>query len=190
MFNTIEGLVYSYCDNINDASQKLAYFVPLEDVLTYVTFCNALGNKLDQILFSIQIGYATFKNNFVFQLLQSVTSQLIPSGIPQYLNYFYSTLIFKKHNVKKLENPTVLTLEDLEIGFKLWIFSCLLTFVSFALELMLSFFLRKLKIKIFKNIKQTLAKMILGLNLGTGLLHFLMSRNIRETGRSSHHQES
>lgn len=167
MFKNTDGFLYSYCDNINDSLQKLAYFIPLEDVLTCDFFCNTTGKRLDQMLFSTHIGYATFKNNFMFPLLQKVSRQLIPTGIPQYLKKFYQSIIYKVHNVKKVEMPAVLTLVDLEVGFQIWIYSCALTWVIFLFEIMAKIFLKILKKKLFKFIKQTLLEMIFGFNFGS-----------------------
>ena len=149
-------LINSYCSNISDYSKRLAYFVPLEDISVCEFKCKIYGHKLDQILFSTQIGFAAHRNHFIFHLMQNVTQRLIPAGIPQHLKKMYTWSLFKVHTEKSDKDPSVLTLEDLEIGFILWMYSCAVTWIAFVLEILASIILNQMKVFILKTLKKVL----------------------------------
>ena len=130
----MEELQYSYCKHINNSSEKIAYFVPNTAATEYDFECRSSGHQLDQTLYSTHIGYAVYRNNFIFDLLQNVTQQLIPAGIPQHLAKLYQWIIFKTHQEIVYKSPSVLTLEDLRTGFLLWIVACCITIVVFVFE--------------------------------------------------------
>ena len=71
----------------------------------------------------------------MLDLLQKVTQQLIPSGIPQHLKKFYEWMTINRHREISSKIPSVLTLIDLKIGFLLWMYSCAVTFIVFIFEL-------------------------------------------------------
>lgn len=133
-FSTIRSLQNTYCTFINNSSKKIAFFVPHTAASEYDFECKAFGHRLDQILYSTHIGFAVHKNNFIFKLLQNVTQQLIPAGIPQYLAKFFEWSIFKSHTEIIVKSPSVLTLSDLKFGFILWMYSCGVTILVFAYE--------------------------------------------------------
>ncbi|CAG9809591.1 unnamed protein product [Chironomus riparius] len=133
VFDSMTRFQRSFCQNINDSSKKIAYFVPHTAATEYDFECKSAGHQLDQILYSTHIGYAVYRNNFIYDLLQNVTQQLIPAGIPQHLAKLNQWIIFKSHKEIAYKSPSVLTIDDLRTGFLLWMVACCITIGVFVI---------------------------------------------------------
>jgi hypothetical protein len=85
----------------------------------------------------------TYKNSFIYEILNEILQKTIPFGIPQYLMNFHYLTLFKHYEVSSDKNPKVLTIDDLSFGFVLWLGACGISLIGFLYE-WLKFKLRKL----------------------------------------------
>lgn len=129
-----------YCNQIQNSSAKLAFFLPHSEVDEFYNKCKVRSIKLRENLYSNYLGLAVLENNFIYHLMQDVIEQLIPSGIPQYLLKFYDWVHSRDKRYIFVKIPKVLTLKDLEFGFLCWAAACCATAMMLMLEI------------IFKNI--------------------------------------
>jgi hypothetical protein len=92
------------------------------------------GISLNEKLFSYPIGLGTFKNHFMFPLMEDTMQLTIPAGIPQYLFEHHRWLKFGRIHVNRKLGPNVLSIDDLSFGFVLWAVACGLSAVVFCVE--------------------------------------------------------
>ena len=134
-FNTVYEIMTLYCQQIQNSSAKLAFFLPHTEEDELYNKCKVRGRKLRQNLNSNYLGLGVLENNFIYHLMQDVIDQLIPSGIPQYLIKFYDWIHSRDKVFVFVKKPQVLTLKDLEFGFFCWAAACCTSTAVFLIEI-------------------------------------------------------
>ena len=76
----------------------------------------------------------TKRNSFIYDILNQVLEKIIPAGIPQYLVKYHESNMYKEYVPIVDNSPRVLTVDDLEYGFVLWLGACGISVVGFLLE--------------------------------------------------------
>ncbi|KAL7024281.1 hypothetical protein ACKWTF_012972 [Chironomus riparius] len=125
-----------YKNNIKNSSARLAFFMQdtFFDRIHFST--NGIqGIDLKQKLFSYPIGFITYKNYFMNELIEDTLQLMIPAGIPQYLYEYHRWLKFGRVHVDRKVGPKVLSIDDLSFGFVLWAVACGLSAIVFCVEL-------------------------------------------------------
>ncbi|CAG9807169.1 unnamed protein product [Chironomus riparius] len=91
-----------YKNNIKNSSARLAFFMQdtFFDRIHFST--NGIqGINLKQKLFSYPIGFITYKNYFMNELIEDTLQLMIPAGIPQYLYEYHRWLKFGRVHVDR-----------------------------------------------------------------------------------------
>lgn len=101
----------------------------------------------DIVLFTTFDAFLFIDNSFYFTMLQALINNLIPSGL---MNFLVDEYLRKKWNAQKVEkNPKVLSIDDLQFGFKIWFGTCLCACFTFMIEKGIKFRnLKKSKVKV------------------------------------------
>ncbi|KAG5667697.1 hypothetical protein PVAND_015668 [Polypedilum vanderplanki] len=115
------------------------------------TFKNSLTIMSNEKL-SKSVGYAVTKNMFLFNHLNFIISQLIPTGIAKNQDNYGLWFNFRPFDIEIVDPRRILSLTDLEFGFFLWLFSLSLPITCFLCEILAG---------IFKKIKSNTKNLIL-----------------------------
>jgi hypothetical protein len=114
-----------------------------EDTLQFFnTICRCSPMILEQGLFTIQNGFATYRNHFMFDLTEHLMQRFIPMGIAQHIFDFNHWLIFRQYIEIESKEPQVLVMNDLGFGFVIWLIACGISTVGYFAEI-LKFKMRK-----------------------------------------------
>ncbi|KAL7011987.1 hypothetical protein ACKWTF_014551 [Chironomus riparius] len=76
----------------------------------------------------------TVRNSLIFEILNKLMERIVPAGIPQYLNKYHESNVYRTFYPIIDIDPKVLTLQNLEYGFVLWIGSCGISAIGFLME--------------------------------------------------------
>ncbi len=127
-------------DNYRESSEKLAFFIDDRGFLAFRLFMFNEGKKFEPLklkeeLLTIPVDFVVTRNHFSFELIQEVAKLTIPFGIPQWLNknnlHFLYGSIFDNREF----GPSVLTVEDLDFGFFIWLAACGISSLTFIVEI-------------------------------------------------------
>jgi len=126
---------YSYHTQSQNSSAKLALCIDefYHNYQEYLLESSLEWNQLkDIILYTTYDAFLFIDNSFYFQMFKKIINDLIPTGIINHLieNHYIKKIIFLK--IKK--DPQVLSVDDLLFGFKIWLGSCLISFIAFIIE--------------------------------------------------------
>jgi hypothetical protein len=61
--------------------------------------------------------------------------RLIPMGIAQYMLEFHTWMHFRTDINKPSNEPNVLTIDDLDFGFQIWLGTCGISVIAFIVEI-------------------------------------------------------
>jgi hypothetical protein len=87
----------------------------------------------DMVMYTTYDAFLFIDNSYYFQMFKKIINDLIPTGIMNHLIEYHYT---KKFNFVKVEKqPQVLIVNDLLFGFKIWLGSCLTSFIVFIIEI-------------------------------------------------------
>lgn len=115
------------------------------------------GTQLEEVLYSTSLGFGVPKNCFLFHIIDKVVQDLISTGI---MSNIYNQYMDYRYFAPPQKEPKVLTVDDLEFGFVLWLIAALVSFVMFLSEFFLFKFLRKVKFCIIAKVKNLVGKIL------------------------------
>ena len=136
---TLESMdiIKLYCESVNSIYPKRAFFMPIVDMVSASSLCKgSLTLVKNFYMFTIPGGIGMLRNSILYPIFDEVMRNLIPSGIPQYLQIFYSKLLFGTYEELNEKTPQVLTLNDLAFGFLLWLAACSVSIAAFVGEIL------------------------------------------------------
>jgi hypothetical protein len=120
-----------------ESDQKLAFLVTTKMHAHYnSTLMNSL-NTMKGEKFSEDEQFGLFRNNFLIPTLNHIMNRLIPSGIPKHLADYGMWFIYRQFDVEDEDTRRVLSLDDLEFGFVLWLAACSVSLLVFFGEVLL-----------------------------------------------------
>ncbi|KAG5676498.1 hypothetical protein PVAND_006329 [Polypedilum vanderplanki] len=134
--NFIENFKLYYKAVFRRFNQKLAFLIsPMVHAQFNRTFKRSLiimKNEKSTRKFS----YSISQNNFLYENFDNFLTNLIPSGIPKYLVDYARWAMFKSLENVKNDHRRILSMFDLEFGFVIWLFACLISFLVFSYEVL------------------------------------------------------
>ncbi|CAG9812356.1 unnamed protein product [Chironomus riparius] len=141
-FNVInsEQFTDAYLTQSDNSTAKIALVI--DEILKsrydfYENKDNFVWNELDEVLFTSFDAFLFHCNSFYFRMINKIINNLIPTGL---LNYLINNHYIKSPVVKTNENkPKVLSINDLNVGFNIWLLCCLLSFFTFIAEFIVRF---------------------------------------------------
>lgn len=144
--NTSE-LQADYHSYLRNDSIKYAIFME-EEIARILEFeANVRSSHLKERLLVVQLGIGTFLNHFLFQLLEEVMQGLITGGIAQRTWEFYKEIYLTLPSIPP-KAPKILTLEDLNFGFFIWLAACGISSLVFFCEILVKIYeILKVKVK-------------------------------------------
>jgi hypothetical protein len=77
------------------------------------------------------------RNHFLFAATEEVMQKFIPMGIIQHSYELHNWICLRPIIEPEVNDPKVLTLDDLEFGFILWLTACGLSIFGFLCEILL-----------------------------------------------------
>ncbi|KAL7012205.1 hypothetical protein ACKWTF_014687 [Chironomus riparius] len=126
-----------------NSTARIAFFIPDDSLVIFREKCNCLPKVLKQTLLTYQNGIAMLKNNFLFKQTEEVVQRFIEMGIMQHL-YEYHVWVCNRPVIAIDENkPKILTMDDLEFGFTIWIAVICASILGFLFEIV-RFWIKKL----------------------------------------------
>lgn len=132
----MDAIVKLYKNFIKDDTRKLAFFMPdIVERQLYEAF-NIKGIILNQRYFVTNVGLATSNNHFIFHLADDVMQNLISAGIAQYLEKFYTDLDYPRYQEENGKEPVVLSIDDLNFGFVIWLVASGVSVMAFICEIL------------------------------------------------------
>lgn len=132
-------------NEIQNASAKLAVFI--SENREYK------GVQLKETLFSDNVGLVMPPNQYLYWLIEETLQKIIPTGIPQHIKNFHLEVCYPPKDVEEV-GPQVLTIDDLNYGFVIWIVAIFITLIAFFFE----FLMDRIVIKILNGVKKYLRK--------------------------------
>jgi hypothetical protein len=135
----MNDLISSYCNNVDsNSSAKLAYFLTRELELRFSLNCSVSSSrKITLPVFNeIPMSFVLHKNCIMNDLLQDVMEKVVEAGIPQ---HFWKVEQEVKYNIgldsgEIEDNRRILSLNDLEFGFVIFIIALSVSTVVFFCE--------------------------------------------------------
>lgn len=129
-----------FVENIEDSSKKLAFM--FEDF--YVNYkTKKLGiepNRIKKRLMNSNNGISMNPNNFLFHLLSDSIFDLNSGGFPQFLKQLYLHYHLLDSKSPILRGPQVMTVDDLNYGFTIWIIASGVSVLGFFVEFLMLHF--------------------------------------------------
>lgn len=118
----------TYGDQIKNSSAKLAFFLQDDYYTLFKIKHDKVGIELPEKLFTFPLGIVFKRNSFILSLAKEVTRKFNSFGINKHLwKEEYNEKIY-------LKLPQVLSVDDLNFGFVIWLtaagISCLAFFVE------------------------------------------------------------
>jgi hypothetical protein len=127
----------SYCDNLDKENAKLAYFMDDTQYRARNYYCKGSGIKLKNFKKEAkQSVLYTVMNSFLYDTFRHIMDKLVPAGIPQYLVKYHEYNMFKEFHPSTSSTVRVLSVQDLEHGFVLWLGACVISTIGFLIELL------------------------------------------------------
>lgn len=120
---------------IFNPNEKIAVTIDLDSFNILKSTFGEMPRKINLELFNIVKGIGVYQNNHVYWLMEETMRKIIPAGIPQYIRKFVYNFFVKHAENPKRKIPKVLKLDDLKVGFILWLVACFVSFFVFLLEL-------------------------------------------------------
>ena len=129
------NIIQSYCNNYDKVNAKLAFFMEDIQYTTRNSFCKGAAVKLKNFKKEATLSVLlTFTNSFLYDTLNELMDKIVPAGIPQYLIKYHEFNMFKVFVPADLSPVRILTIQDLEYGFVIWLGACGISFVGFLME--------------------------------------------------------
>jgi hypothetical protein len=146
-----KAFLNAFLTKSQDSSARIALCVD-EYFLNYIALItrkNHNWNRLDEtVLYASHDAFVFWNFAYHFRMLHNVINNLIPTGIMKQLVEIYFT---KKLVYSKFEDYTkVLSVDDLLFGFKIWLGSCLISFVALVGEKIHSWYKAPKKVRFEK----------------------------------------
>jgi hypothetical protein len=90
-------------------------------------------NKLDDTFFTSHESFLFHTSAFYFRMFNKIISRLMDTGVMKYLcDEFYTKT--PSFDPKHQNEPKVLNLDDMAVGFNIWLGSCCFAFIAFLGE--------------------------------------------------------
>ncbi|CAG9806528.1 unnamed protein product [Chironomus riparius] len=127
--------------NISNSALKFAHCSYEKMLQCYQNHFPESGGFLKEHLYSFITGFMLYHFHFLFELTDETVQALLTGGI---LQHSFEMEDFKANhevhsmamNIRSMtEKSKVMTMDDLSYGFTLWMFSCLITFIVFLVEM-------------------------------------------------------
>lgn len=99
-----------------------------------------MKEKLQKFLYGVSL----MRNNFLYNLTESVMSSLVEGGIPQYFLTYIEDVVLREKPSDPVE-PKTFSIEDLEFGFIIFLVACGISIVAFLIEIVYFYGARYLK---------------------------------------------
>jgi hypothetical protein len=96
---------------------------------------NRLLPKLGQNIVSFPVTFGVTKGSFMIKFANQIIPWFLQAGIIQHLQTYD-----KVETIYDIEESQILTLEDLDFGFVIWLVTCGLAIIAFVFETSLSYF--------------------------------------------------
>lgn len=155
--------------NIQNASAKLAFYMMDDLKQELASELHFTGIQLEQALLSTTCGLGVSKNSFLFHLIDKMVQDLTSTGITL---KFYKD-IMKSRYLKPLKKaPQVLSVDDVEFGFVVWLISAFVSLILFLVEFFLFKFLFKIKFFMIAKLRDFIGKILVLKGLDNFLLKF------------------
>jgi hypothetical protein len=116
--NRFEFLKF-YCNEINNDTAKRAFVTNKVTFFYSKNILNCSGIYMEEILTKTAMGFTTYRNEILHQLIEDVLQHTVPAGIPQQMYEKTDNFIFEINHEVKNNDPKVLTLKDLAFGFNI-----------------------------------------------------------------------
>ncbi|CAG9807144.1 unnamed protein product [Chironomus riparius] len=127
----------NYCVSINRVHPKLAYLMPIMNMLSASSFCGGFLTSVKHFeMTSCLGGLGMVRNSILYPIFDKVMNKLVPSGIPLYLFKYYKEFLYGVYQESKENMPKILTFDDLEFGFIMWLTACGISLAAFATEIL------------------------------------------------------
>jgi hypothetical protein len=122
--------MYEMFEKLPDYSLKTAVAVSKID---YVSITRAFKNiKVIQQSYMLEsFSTCTDRNNFAFKVTDYVMTYMFQGGITQHLYKYVVKTFFPEEE----SGPSVLSLEDLDFGFIIWLIACAIAIFVFLMEI-------------------------------------------------------
>ena len=117
-----------------DFASKIAFFMPQDAIATLITDCKCQPKILKQTLLTYQNGISMLRNHFLFEATEEVVQRLIPMGIIQHSFELHTWISLRPVIEVEGSEPNVLTMDDLEFGFVIYLATCGLSILGFLYE--------------------------------------------------------
>lgn len=107
---------------------------------------------LPEVLFTTTVSLDFFSNCYMIQLFDKALQSMISGGIPQWKIKFYAEYFWLTY-VEPPPEPQVLSIDDLNFGFVIWLVALGLSSLSFLCEILCEILKKSLKVlKDFLNL--------------------------------------
>ncbi|KAG5667753.1 hypothetical protein PVAND_015723 [Polypedilum vanderplanki] len=163
-----------YRDAINgEIDTKFAFLVTTFD---HVHLNSSLKNSLtimDNEKITLGISHIMGSNNMLIEAINYIISRFISNGISNHLIEFGSWDLWRPFDIETEDPRKILSLDDLEFGFVLWIFSLSFPIICFLYEIF-----SYLTAKLLRNVQDFLFTLVLFLFLIMKLRKFYYRRNL------------
>jgi hypothetical protein len=137
----IDELQQSYCRNVDsNSTAKMAFFLFDEREHLFNGNCKVSSpRKITPDLYhEIPYSIGVHKNCLLYDLLLNVMERTVTAGIPQYFRSYNFEMNWNFKSNRKLaeDNRRILSLNDLEYGYVLWLIACGISTTVFLIELL------------------------------------------------------
>lgn len=109
-------------------------------------------NQLKEEVYTRQVGIGFQQGNFFSFVVDEIIRKLLPTGVMYHSYKFHFDYMYRTAD-PSVSKPKVLTLDDLSVGFILWLSACGISSSCFILELIVWKIARVRKQKLKENIK-------------------------------------
>ncbi|KAL7012208.1 hypothetical protein ACKWTF_014690 [Chironomus riparius] len=112
--------------------------MPQDSIPSLIIRCKCQPKILRQALWTYQNGISMLKNHFLFAATEEVMQKFIPMGLIQHSYDLHNWICLRPIIEPEDTEPIVLTMDELEFGFILWLTVCAVSILGFFCEILLS----------------------------------------------------
>ncbi|KAG5668298.1 hypothetical protein PVAND_016245 [Polypedilum vanderplanki] len=129
-----KGNIRVYCQYIGDKATKTAIVTDERFDMMIKFFCKEEILRIKETVFTVNVGYGLVSFHYLYDSIESTIQWLLQAGIPQFwyeLNHWH---IYKRIYIPSSPPKDVLTLNDLNYGFNIWLIACAISIFQFFIE--------------------------------------------------------
>jgi hypothetical protein len=128
-------LIGAFTKDINNNSMKLAILMTDQQRFAFSSRFGVSSLLLKREKSTKMLSVVMKRNCVLFAAVSDAMEKLVPSGIPQQLFGHGMWMVYREHKKDAKIEPTILSFDNLEFGFVVWLGACGISVLEFLVEI-------------------------------------------------------